>query len=166
MDVVSQTGEFNHPADVPPRNLFLVTLPGMFTLLETKLTFAPNADFQQAGLLVYGNDTTYLKFDRLYASNAPLTTGNQVVEYVGSPALDNFRAWYRATETTLILRLVREGSSVIAQFSTDEADSFTAVDTLPDIAALENARAGIFTINGARGAEEIKAAFDYFKVEW
>lgn len=53
-----------------PYNLFLVDPQTDYNILETRLTFNPSQNFQQAGLLIYVNDENFIKFVRAYSNGS------------------------------------------------------------------------------------------------
>lgn len=160
LTITSQYGEFASPSYPEPANIFLCNTSQPFSSFETRLIFAPTENFQQAGLIVYLNDTVYLKLDRISASNAP--SQNQNIEFVSS----NFRIWYPITADTLYLRLTTIDTTVMASCSVD-GTNYNIIGTFTNAKGLGKYKIGIFTMNGGvPTSSDIPAEFDYFKAEW
>ena len=122
-DQIAHPGILRIPADVGDlwgnlnntRNSLFRNLPSNWTSVRLKLAFAPNVNYQQAGLLVYQDDDNYVQITRIY-ENGPLVTFAR--ETYGNPTNLNSTT---VSATTLYLRLDRSPSSdtITAYYSLD-----------------------------------------------
>jgi glucose/arabinose dehydrogenase/regulation of enolase protein 1 (concanavalin A-like superfamily) len=120
------------------RNSLFRNLPGNWTSVRLKLTFAPTQNYQQAGLIVYQDDDNYVQVTREYNS------GNKMAfirELGGTP--DEILAISVTATANLHLRLDRDAatSRISGYFSLDGA-SWTAMGNVTQ--TLNNPRLGIF----------------------
>ena len=76
--------------------------------METRLTFNPNENYEQAGLLVYSDDQNYVKADYVFAGNRALEFLNEVNGTAGG--FDN-TANISTRPTTVDLRIVSDGTN-------------------------------------------------------
>jgi beta-xylosidase len=130
----------------------------------TKLTFAPTADNDRAGLVVMGADYAYLSIakqpDGLYLSQAICRRAN-----VGSP--EKVTAPVNVKDATIYLRVqVTSGAICLFSYSTDGerfaplGEAFTAVP-----GRWIGAKVGLFATRSASAGEAGYADFDWFRVE-
>jgi cytochrome c len=150
------------------KNLVLRTAPtGPFTI-TTKLNFKGAVQYQQAGLLVYGDDDNYTKFDRV-ATN---TSGNAVVEkfefineVAGTPRNQSADASGNLPQATFpndfYMRVKSDGTNITGEYSID-GTTWTAVGRSAALPA--NAKIGIFALSNA-AATNVDAKFDWVTVE-
>ena len=68
LNIVTQNGDVYQTANTA-KNIVLRTAPSGAWTITTKLNVKGNVQYQQAGLIVYGDDDNYTKFDRV-ATNA------------------------------------------------------------------------------------------------
>ncbi|MET8252981.1 ThuA domain-containing protein [Micromonospora sp. NPDC005197] len=141
-------------------NLVLQAAPSGAWEMTTKVTLPVTANYQQAGLLVYGDDDNYAKLDLLY-------NGSRRVEFIretaGTPrndAADNAAA---PAGDTVYLRITSDGTNLTAAFSGD-GQTFTPAGRSAALAGITNPRIGVFALNGGTEAPVVDAAFDSFQV--
>ncbi|PCE15199.1 hypothetical protein AUC47_14630 [Microbacterium sp. SZ1] len=134
-------------------------LPDEAWQVTTKVGLTPTQNFQQAGLLLYGSDTNYLKFDLGKA------TPGRVVELVGagSPA---FTSQQRTDVSEVWLRLTSDGREIEASVSYDGATfevfgSRVRLEASPGVPRYTHV--GPFAFRGATAAAELPATFDWFR---
>jgi regulation of enolase protein 1 (concanavalin A-like superfamily) len=146
-DQVAHPGILRIPADTGDlwagwnnsRNTLFRNLPSNWTSIRLKLSFAPTQDYQQAGLLAYQNDDTYVQVTRGYNSGNKMifvretSSAASVVNSVTETATNN-----------LHLRLDRNPVSqeISAYYS---LDGMNWVSLGSVIQTLTNPRLGIFT---------------------
>lgn len=110
-------------------NTVLRDLPSNWTSVRVRLTHAPSANYQHAGIVLYDNDDNYLELARSYHS----TAGNQIVmainETSGTPAA---QAVSGVTATDLVLRFERNAATnqIVSSFSTDAGATWRTVSTV------------------------------------
>ncbi|MCX4469987.1 ThuA domain-containing protein [Micromonospora sp. NBC_01655] len=141
-------------------NLVLQPAPSGAWQATTKITLPTTADYQQAGLLVYGNDDNYAKLDLLHA-------GTRRVEFIretaGSPRNEAADSAAAPAGDSVYLRLSSDGTNLTAAFSADGA-TFTPVGRAAALAGIDNPRVGLFAVNGGTSAPVVDAAFDWFQL--
>ena len=93
-------------------NIILQPAPSGPWTMETRMTFMPNENYEQAGLLVYGDDANYVKADLVHA-------GGRAVEFLRE--VNNAAAGFGGTVNlpgdfppTIDLRIVSDGTTLRA----------------------------------------------------
>ncbi|GGM50325.1 hypothetical protein GCM10011608_39060 [Micromonospora sonchi] len=141
-------------------NLVLQAAPSGAWQATTKVTVPVAADYQQAGLIIYGDDDNYAKVDLLYG-------GNRKVEFIretaGTPRNDAADSTAAPTGNTIHLRLISDGTNLTAAYSAD-GQNFTPVGRAAALAGITNPRIGLFALNGGTTAPVVNALFDWFQV--
>ncbi|MFI7436445.1 ThuA domain-containing protein [Micromonospora haikouensis] len=141
-------------------NLVLQPAPSGSWQATTKVTLPVTANYQQAGLLIYGDDDNYAKLDVLYS-------GSRRVEFIretaGSPRNEGADATAAPAGDTIWLRLTSDGTNLTAEMSGD-GTTFTPVGRSAALAGIDNPRIGLFALNGGTTAPVVDAAFDFFQV--
>ncbi|MFC0503485.1 ThuA domain-containing protein [Micromonospora costi] len=141
-------------------NLVLQPAPSGAWQATTRVTLPVTTNYQQAGLLVYGDDENYAKLDLLYSGSRRVefireTAGaprNEAADSVAAPAGD-----------TLYLRVTSDGTNLTAAVSAD-GQTFSPVGRAAALAGITNPRIGVFALNGGTDAPVVEAAFDWFQV--
>ncbi|GIJ31983.1 ThuA domain-containing protein [Micromonospora sediminimaris] len=141
-------------------NLVLQPAPSGAWQATTKVTLPVTANYQQAGLLVYGDDENYAKLDLLY-------NGSRRVEFIretaGTPRNEGDDSTDAPTGDTVYLRVSSDGTSLTAALSAD-GQTFTPVGRSAALEGIENPRIGLFALNGGTDAPVVEAEFDWFQV--
>ncbi|WBB55102.1 ThuA domain-containing protein [Verrucosispora sp. WMMD573] len=141
-------------------NLVLQPAPSGAWQATTKVTLPVTANYQQAGLLVYGDDENYAKLDLLY-------NGSRRVEFIretaGTPRNEGADSTDAPAGDTVYLRVSSDGTSLTAALSAD-GQTFTPVGRSAALEGIENPRIGLFALNGGTDAPVVEAAFDWFQV--
>ncbi|MBQ1048836.1 ThuA domain-containing protein [Micromonospora sp. C51] len=141
-------------------NLVLQPAPSGAWQATTKVTLPVTANYQQAGLLVYGDDENYAKLDLLY-------NGSRRVEFIretaGTPRNEGDDSTDAPAGDTVYLRVSSDGTSLTAALSAD-GQTFTPVGRSAALEGIENPRIGLFALNGGTDAPVVEAAFDWFQV--
>ncbi|RIW46045.1 DUF1349 domain-containing protein [Micromonospora endophytica] len=141
-------------------NLVLQAAPSGAWQATTKVTVPVTADYQQAGLIIYGDDDNYAKVGLLFG-------GSRKVEFIretaGSPRNEGADSTAAPAGDTIHLRLISDGTNLTAAFSTD-GQTFTPVGRAAALAGITNPRIGLFALNGGTTAPVVDAAFDWFQV--
>ena len=163
----TQPGDINASANDDPRNFVLQPVPAGDWTVETRLTPSMLHRWQLAGLLVYGDDDNYVKFDVL-ANNASDAAKSLAAELVsekdgqfgngGNRNIDIAEStesgWYQ-------LRLSKSGDTYSAQISADGVTWQSLGDPVTNDADLTSV--GLMAI-GPEQTEPVTVAFDYFRV--
>ena len=140
-------------------NLVLQPMPSGAWQATTMITLPVTANYQQAGLLVYGDDDNYAKLDVLY-------NGSRRVEFVretaGTPRNDAADSTDAPAGDVIYLRLTSDGTNLTAALSAD-GQTFTPAGRAADLAGIENPQVGLFALNGGTTAPVVDAVFDWFQ---
>ncbi|MEV0807535.1 ThuA domain-containing protein [Micromonospora sp. NPDC050200] len=141
-------------------NLVLQPAPSGAWQATTKITLPTTADYQQAGLLLYGDDDNYAKLDLLHA-------GSRRVEFIretaGTPRNEAADSAAAPAGDSVHLRLTSDGTNLTAAFSAD-GTTFTPVGRAAALAGITNPRVGLYAVNGGTTAPVVDAAFDWFQL--
>ena len=127
----------------------------------TKINFEGTAQYQQAGIMVYGNDDNFTKFGRIAHSAA----GDEKFEFINevnavarNEAADSTANIPAAFPDDFWLRLTSDGTNVVGHYSTD-GTTWTPVGRPAALPA--DAKIGLFAFSN-EGTGNPVAAFDSF----
>lgn len=124
-------------------NFLLRPLPGKVFTVEVTVDFSPKNAYEQAGIMIYGDDDNYIKFDR------ELVKGKQsctlVLEKEAKPKAVKMTPF---RDGPLQLRLHIDNGKVIAKVKSPKDKEWThhADTTLP--AKVDKLGVGLFALNG------------------
>ncbi|WP_207957741.1 ThuA domain-containing protein [Streptomyces sp. YIM 98790] len=159
-------GDIYEGTATDPRNFVLQPAPEGDWTIETKVDgSAFDERYQQAGLMVYADDTTYVKLDYL-TTNAPGQAVSRAIELRGEagdvilqPAPNASPA---PAQGVWHLRLTKSGDTYTGSYSAD-GESWTELAPVTNPALAEGTpRFGIFALGGEQTAAK-PALFDYFR---
>ncbi|RSM72693.1 PKD domain-containing protein [Actinoplanes sp. ATCC 53533] len=140
-------------------NLVLQPLPSGAWQATTKVALPATASYQQAGLLVYGDDDNYAKLDFIY-------NGARTVEFIretaGAPRNESADSTAAPAGEVVYVRLTSDGTNLTAAVSAD-GQAFTPVGRPAAMAGIESPRVGVFALNGGTSAPVVDAVFDWFQ---
>ncbi len=127
-------------------NLFLRDAGKNDLTLTVKLEFAPDTDYQSAGLIVYLDDENYYSFQRRYHSGYG---GSCVcaVSHIDGAASENAVSWW---DDITYLKIVKSGDSLTAWYSADGEEWQTDAVFNRTIAALDtdSVKIGVYAGRG------------------
>lgn len=156
-------------SEVP--NLVLQDLPdGPFTA-TAKVTIPAHAQYQQAGLLIYGDADNYAKMV-IEGRSAPADPATRIFQYIreeaGAPnevGDSNTAALGAAYPDTVYVRLASsDGADLTASYSADGVD-FTAMPQTKSLSGIADPQIGLFALAGTGSAAEVvDAQFDWFHI--
>ncbi|TQS07663.1 DUF1349 domain-containing protein [Microbispora hainanensis] len=165
------TGDIYGTTNSGPKNFILQTAPDGDWTLETKVdASALNEQYQQGGLMVYGDDDNYVKFDFL-ATNAAGSTVARTIELrseVGGTVQNPQPQVNNLTTGVWWLRLKKEGDSFTGSYSSN-GTTWTDLATNGTVAVVKNSavanasKIGVYTIGTNQSASKT-VTFDYFKL--
>ncbi|GAA1875395.1 ThuA domain-containing protein [Myceligenerans crystallogenes] len=163
--------DFYGTGNVTVPNIVLQDLPdGPFTA-TAKVTIPAHAQYQQAGLVIYGDADNYAKMV-LQGRSAPADAATRIFQYIreeaGAPnevGDSNTAALGAAYPDTVYVRLASsDGDDLTASYSADGVD-FTAMPQTKSLAGIENPRIGLVALAGTGSAAEVvDARFDWFHI--
>ncbi|WP_300266934.1 DUF1349 domain-containing protein [Microbacterium sp.] len=135
------------------------SLPEGAWQITTKVSLDPANNYQQAGLLLYANDTDYLKLDLGKARPG------RVVELV-SAGTPSFTTQRRYDGSDVWLRLTSDGAQIEGSVSYDGV-TFDRIGSLlsaeTELGVPRFTHVGPFAFRGSAAVAEIDATFDWFR---
>ena len=141
-------------------NILLQQPPSGPWTATTRMRFAPNENYEQAGLVVYGDDANYAKLDLVYANGRALEflrESNDVAAGFGGtvPLGANPPEW-------VWLRVTSDGTTLRSYYKTDTGAWIAFGEPAP-LSGVPNARVGLYANDSnATVATRDEAAFDFF----
>ncbi|MBD8063620.1 ThuA domain-containing protein, partial [Oceanitalea stevensii] len=149
-------------------NLVLRDLPGGPFTVTTKVTMEGTGAYQQAGLLIYGDDDNYAKMVLQERSDNRAERVYQFIrEEAGQPnevGASNSPALGADYPSTGWVRFTSDGEDLTASHSADGV-TFTEMSETKSLAGIENPRVGVFAVQGAgRPQAPVDAAFDFVSI--
>ena len=146
-------------------NLVLQHLPGGAFEATTKVTFPAVRQYQQAGLIIYGDDNNYLKLV-MQGRTATADKAGRVMQFLtekaGTPSETNTAALGAAFPETFWLRLTSpNGLDVTASYSAD-GNTWSTVTGTRSLSGINEPRIGLWGTANQAAAMPITAKFDYF----
>ncbi|TCO32546.1 glucose/arabinose dehydrogenase [Kribbella steppae] len=149
-------------------NIVLQPLPAGAWQATTKLTLPARLAYQQAGLIVYGDDDNYAKMVLQGRSTGSPSAADRIFQFIreeaGVPnevAASNTANLGASYPDTVWVRFTSDGSSLKAAYSADGA-TFTEMPETKQLAGISNPRIGLFGLTNRAEALPITASFDHF----
>jgi len=159
MRIVTQGGHFG-PSD--NENILLRHSPDGAFRLETKVAYSPEANYNQAGLILYVDDSNHAILHRHFS----------VYQLVAFQGVDNgslvINADTPCTDTLVFLRFDVHDSLVTGYWSSDSMNWIPVGQAVFPWLSRANVKIGLFADNGGEAgysAPELPADFDYFRIE-
>jgi PKD repeat protein/plastocyanin len=143
------------------KNLVLRDAPAGAWVATAKLNFEGTAQYHQAGLIVYGDDSNFTKFGRIAHTAAGDEKFEFIYENAGTPrndAADSTANIPAAFPDDFYVRMTSDGTNVTGAYSTD-GNAWTPVGRAAPLPA--NAKLGMFAFSND-GTGNPVAAFDSF----
>ena len=148
-------------ANTTAGNIILQPTPTGAWQATTKVTLPITANYQQAGLIVYGDDANFAKLDLLFSTTRRVEFIRQTAGVPRNESADSVPA-PEGTDT-VYLRLSSDGTTLTASVSAD-GQTFTPAGRTAALAGINDPKIGLFALNGATAAPVVDAAFDWFQV--
>jgi YVTN family beta-propeller protein len=148
-----------------PRNLLLRDAPATDFEILTKVTFDPQANFQQAAILIYQDDGNFVLLNRGFCSVGSCPGSGIFLDNVMNGKRDEENSPQKASSLqTTWLRLRKEGIQYIGFYS---ADGQTWEELGPVDNPLTPSKVGLMANNSNAdpGVPQIPADFDSFTVQ-
>jgi len=142
-------------------NILLQPAPSGAWTVETRLTFDPDENYEQAGLLVYGDDANFVKADYVHANGRGLEflreANNEAAGFGGFVGIAD-------RPTTVDLRIVSDGTTLRAYYRF-AGEAWTPYGEPAVLAAVPNPKIGIYANDSnATVTTRDDAVFDYFRI--
>ena len=154
----------------PTPNLVLQPTPSGAWQATTKVSLTARDAYQQAGLILYGDDDNYAKM--VLEARGTASANDRVFQFIreenGQPnevAQSNTANLGAAYPDTVYVRLASDGTRLTASYSADGL-SWTAMPQTDKLTAgINNPRIGLVSLAGGGGTRPvIDAAFDWFQL--
>lgn len=153
-------------SDTP--NIVLQPLPEGQFIATAKLTLEARRAYQQAGLVIYGDDDNYAKMVLEGRSTGADDAASRIFQFireedgapneVGDSNTDPLGAEY---PDTVWVRFTSDGSNLQASYSADGV-TFTDMPETKSLAGIENPHIGLISLSGGVESPVIDARFDSF----
>ncbi|WP_053205743.1 ThuA domain-containing protein [Jiangella muralis] len=167
LSIETQPGDINGPANEDPSNFILQRVPDGDWTIETRLTPTMLHQWQLAGLMVYGDDDNYVKFDVIAQNSAGAAT-NLHAELVsekggqfGNGGNRNIDIPDTSESGWFYLRMTKSGDTYTAEISDGGVNWTSLGDPVTNDAELTSF--GLMAI-GPQQTQPVTVAFDYFRV--
>jgi cytochrome c len=151
-------------------NIVLQPLPAGAWQATAKLTMPARLAYQQAGLIVYGDDDNYAKMVLQGRSTGAPSAADRIFQFIreeaGAPnevAASNTANLGAAYPDTVWVRFTSDGANLKASYSSDGA-TFTEMPETKQLAGISNPRIGMFGLANRTEALPLAAQFDYFSI--
>jgi cytochrome c len=149
-------------------NLVLQPLPSGAWQATTKVRLPARDAYQQAGLLLYGDDDNYAKM--VIEARGTGSADERVFQFIreenGAPnevAASNTASLGAAYPDTVFVRFVGDGTHLNAYYSAD-GTTFTAMPETKSLAGITNPKIGLFAAASTGSRPVIDASFDWFSI--
>ncbi|WP_204046448.1 PKD domain-containing protein, partial [Acrocarpospora phusangensis] len=150
-------------------NIVLQPLPQGAWTATAKVTLRADRQYQQAGLVVYGDDNNYAKMVLQGRSSTP-NHAARIFQFIreenGTPnevAASNTGNLGDAYPDTVYVRFMSDGSNLTAHYSAD-GTTFTAMPETKALAGITNPRIGLMSFASTGDRVIVDAAFDWFHI--
>jgi len=168
--IPASKADFYGQGEGPVSNIVLQDLPSGPWTATTKVTFPARAQYQQAGLLLWGDGDNYAKMVIQGRSTTP-DAAQRVFQFIreenGVPnevAASNTANLGAAFPDTFYVRYTSDGSNLRAYYSADGLD-FTAMSETKSLHGLVNPKIGLVALaNDGSVPEVVDARFDWFHI--
>ena len=123
--IPTAAGDLYHHANTA-KNVVLRPAPTGALTVTTKLNHKGTTQYQQGGIIVYGDDDNYIKLDRTSTNTAGDDDQTEFIEFVQEVAgaarngtADHTPTCPRRYAADMWLRIVYDGTNLIGQYSSD-----------------------------------------------
>lgn len=145
------------------KNILLQPAPGGGWQAVTKVTIDHTDIYEQAGLIVYGNDANFVKFSFIQVGDG-VRNFEFIQQQDGSPidggAVDRSPNLPVDFPDTVWMKVVSDGRTLTAAYSTD-GEQWTSVGRPRSLAAVPEPRVGLAAFNGTGNP----TSFDFFRLD-
>jgi cytochrome c len=154
----------------PVPNMVVQPAPNGAWQATAKLSLTARDAYEQAGLVLYGDDDNYAKmvFEARGTADANARVFQFIREENGSPnevGDSNTANLGSAYPDTVFVRLASDGTHLLASYSSDGQTWTQMPQTDKLIAGITNPRIGLMSLTGGGGTRPvIDAAFDWFSI--
>ncbi|WP_433441216.1 ThuA domain-containing protein [Nonomuraea sp. CA-141351] len=150
-------------------NIVVQPAPSGAWTATAKLTLDARDAYQQAGLLIYGDDDNYAKMVLEARSTSGSDHASRIFQFIreenGSPnevSQSNSANLGDSYPDTVYVRFVSDGTNITAHYSSD-GTTFTAMPQTKPLAGIANPKIGLISLAGANHPV-VDASFDWFHI--
>ncbi|MGA5762068.1 ThuA domain-containing protein [Nonomuraea bangladeshensis] len=150
-------------------NIVLQPAPSGAWTATAKLTLDARDAYQQAGLVIYGDDDNYAKMVLQARSTSGSDHASRIFQFIreenaapNEVAESNTASLGDAYPDTVYVRFVSDGSTISAHYSSD-GSTFTAMPQTKSLAGITSPKIGLISLAGANHPV-VDAAFDWFHI--
>jgi PKD repeat protein/type 1 glutamine amidotransferase len=165
----SNTDIYGTDNSSPTPNMVLQPAPGGAWQATTKVSLTARDAYQQAGLVLYGDDDNYAKMvlEGRGTADAAARVFQFIREEAGQPneVADSNTANLGADyPDTAYVRLASDGAKLTASYSADGLTWTAMPQTDKLVAGIANPRIGVMALTGTGARPVVDAAFDWFQL--
>ncbi|GIH67698.1 ThuA domain-containing protein [Microbispora siamensis] len=150
-------------------NIVVQPAPSGAWTATAKLTLNARDAYQQAGLVIYGDDDNYAKMVLQARSTSGSDHASRIFQFIredkGAPnevSQSNTANLGDAYPDTVYVRFISDGTNITAHYSSD-GTNFTAMPETKPLAGISNPKIGLISLAGANHPV-VDAAFDWFQI--
>ena len=165
MRIQAETGDM-YTTTQTGKNILLQT-PAEDWTVEAKLIFnvRPHVSYQQGGLMVYQDDSNFVKLDWEYNGNSTriqqIHQVSNAVQNTASVSANSIIASSGPNTNTVWFRIVKNGTTYTSYFS---ADGITFTQLAQRTATYSPVKVGLYSNEGSGTATDLFVSFDYFRL--
>ncbi|GGL21312.1 hypothetical protein Sme01_68940 [Sphaerisporangium melleum] len=148
-------------------NIVVQPAPAGAWTATTKLTMNARDQYQQAGLIIYGDDNNYAKM--VLQARGNNSHANRVFQFIreenattNEVSQSNTAQLGDAYPDTVYVRFISDGTNITAHYSAD-GTTYTAMPQTKALAGITNPKIGLLSLAGANHPV-VDAAFDWFHI--
>ncbi|MEU6415462.1 ThuA domain-containing protein [Microbispora sp. NPDC046933] len=149
-------------------NIVVQPAPSGAWVATAKVTLRALDAYQQAGLVLYGDDDNYAKM--VLQARGTKSHAERIFQFIreenGSPnevAASNTANLGDAYPDTVYVRFVSDGTDLKAYYSAN-GGTFTAMPETKPLAGIRNAKIGLLSLAGSGNRPVVDALFDWFHI--
>ncbi|WP_433347573.1 ThuA domain-containing protein [Microtetraspora malaysiensis] len=149
-------------------NIVVQPAPSGAWTATAKVTLNARDQYQQAGLVLYGDDDNFAKM--VLQARGANDHANRIFQFIreenGKPnevAASNTAALGDAYPDTVYVRFVSDGTNITAHYSADGV-TFTAMPQTKPLAGITNPKIGLISLSSNGSHPVIDASFDWFQI--
>jgi cytochrome c len=155
-------GDFFAGAPNNNPNIILQPAPAGPWTATTRMTFLPNENYEQAGIVVYGDDANYVKADLVHSGGRVLEflreTNNAAAGFDGAVPLDP------EAPATVDVRVTSDGTTLRAYYRL-EGEAWAPFGEPAPLAGVPNPKVGLYANDSnATVTTRDDAVFDFFRL--
>ncbi|WP_218135895.1 ThuA domain-containing protein [Nonomuraea jiangxiensis] len=164
----SLTDIYNPGGNTP--NIVVQPAPSGAWTATAKLTLDARDAYQQAGLIIYGDDDNYAKMVLQSRATSGSNHASRIFQFIreenGAPnevPQSNTANLGDSYPDTVYVRYVSDGTNITAHYSSD-GTTYTAMPETKSLSGITNPKIGLLSLGGTNGPAVVDASFDWFHI--